>query len=100
MDYIISNKMKDVSSSMIRELFKLAKDPNMIKFGGGNPSEESFPVKAIAEISAKAFEEEAVGMLQYGLSEGYTPLRETLKAKLSKEGTDFENNNILIVSGA
>lgn len=100
MDYIISNKMKDVSGSMIRELFKLAKDPNMIKFGGGNPSEESFPVKAIAEISAKAFEEEAVGMLQYGLSEGYTPLRETLKAKLSKEGTDFENNDILIVSGA
>ncbi len=100
MDYIISNRMKDVSGSMIRELFKLAKDPAMIKFGGGNPSEEAFPVKEIAEISERAFKEQAVGMLQYGLSEGYTPLRDTLKKRLSEEGIDFEKNDILIVSGA
>ena len=49
MQYNISDNMSDVKGSIIRELFKLAKDPNMIAFGGGNPSPETFPVDEIAE---------------------------------------------------
>lgn len=100
MQYTISDNMNGVQGSIIRELFKLAKDPNMIAFGGGNPSSESFPVDAIAEITAKAFKEDAISVLQYGLSEGYTPLRETMKKHLAEvEGIDFEENELLIVSG-
>ena len=44
MQYEISNRMSDVHGSAIRELFKLGADPNMISFGGGNPSAETFPV--------------------------------------------------------
>ena len=36
MQYTISDNMSGVQGSIIRELFKLAKDPNMIAFGGGN----------------------------------------------------------------
>lgn len=100
MNYIISDRIKGVSGSMIRELFKLATDPMIIKFGGGNPSAESFPVKAIEEIASEGLLQHSTSMLQYGLSEGYTPLRETLKKQLSSKGIDFENNEILIVSGA
>lgn len=100
MQYKISENMDGVQGSIIRELFKLAKDPNMIAFGGGNPSAESFPVEEIAEIAARAFKEHAVSILQYGLSEGYTPLRETMKKHLAEvEGIDFEENELLIVSG-
>ena len=100
MQYTISDNMDGVQGSIIRELFKLAKDPNMIAFGGGNPSSESFPVDAIAEITARAFRENAVSVLQYGLSEGYTPLRETMKKHLAEvEGINFEENELLIVSG-
>ena len=100
MQYNISDNMSDVKGSIIRELFKLAKDPNMIAFGGGNPSPETFPVDEIAEITAKVLKENPVSVLQYGLSEGYTPLRETMKKHLEKvEGISFENNELLIVSG-
>ena len=44
MQYEISNRMSDVHGSAIRELFKLGADPNMISFGGGNPSAETFLV--------------------------------------------------------
>ena len=52
MQYEISNRMSDVHGSAIRELFKLGADPNMISFGGGNPSAETFPVPEIADIIA------------------------------------------------
>ena len=58
---------------MIRELFKLGASKDIISFGGGNPSAETFPCKEIEEIAAKGLGENPVSLLQYGLSEGYTP---------------------------
>ena len=85
---------------MIRELFKLGASKDMISFGGGNPSAETFPCKEIEEIASKGLTEQPVSLLQYGLSEGYTPLRDTMKKYLAeKEGFDFEKNELFIVSG-
>jgi 2-aminoadipate transaminase len=100
MEFRISDKMAGIQGSIIRELFKLANDPNMIAFGGGNPSPETFPVEEITAITRQVLENNPVSVLQYGLSEGYTPLRETLKVHLLKtQGIDFKNNEVFIVSG-
>ncbi|WP_382735259.1 aminotransferase class I/II-fold pyridoxal phosphate-dependent enzyme [Agathobaculum butyriciproducens] len=100
MQYEISNRMSDVHGSAIRELFKLGADPNMISFGGGNPSAETFPVPEIADIIADVMKNAPVSVLQYGLSEGYTPLRDTMKDYLTRtQGFDFENNELFILSG-
>ena len=91
MEYEISNRLSGVHGSMIRELFKLGASKDIISFGGGNPSAETFPCKEIEEIAAKGLSENPVSLLQYGLSEGYTPLRDTMKKYLEKkEGFDFE----------
>ena len=92
--------MQDVKGSMIRELFKVGKKEDMISFAGGNPSLEAVPVKAIEEITQRAFRDNQKDIFMYGLSEGYEPLREILKERLSKTGMDFSKNDILIVSGA
>ena len=84
MQYTISHRMSDVHGSAIRELFKLGADPSMISFGGGNPSAETFPVPEIAEIMADVMKNAPVSVLQYGLSEGYTPLRDTMKEYLAR----------------
>ena len=100
MQYTISHRMSDVHGSAIRELFKLGADPSMISFGGGNPSAETFPVPEIAEIMADVMKNAPVSVLQYGLSEGYTPLRDTMKEYLARtQGFDFEKNELFIVSG-
>ena len=81
-------------------LFKLGADPNMISFGGGNPSAETFPVPEIADIIADVMKNAPVSVLQYGLSEGYMPLRETMKDYLTRtQGFDFEENELFISSG-
>lgn len=100
MDFTISNRLSDVKGSMIRELFKLGASADMISFGGGNPSAETFPCKEIEEIASAGLTRQPVSLLQYGLSEGYTPLRETMKKYLAKkEGFDFQKNELFIVSG-
>ncbi len=89
----LSNRISGVHGSMIRELFKLGADPNMISFGGGNPSSETFPCEAIEEITAKVLTEAPVSMLQYGLSEGYMPLRDTMKVYLQNhENIKFDTD--------
>lgn len=100
MEYTVSNRISGVHGSMIRELFKLGARADMISFGGGNPSAETFPCKEIEEIASKGLTENPIALLQYGLSEGYTPLRDTMKKYMEeKEGFDFEKNELFIVSG-
>lgn len=100
MDYQISNKMKNLKPSAIREIFKALSDPTIISFAAGNPAPESFPVEALSKISADIFAKDAAFALQYGITEGYAPLREDVKARLSSRfGIDTENNMTIITSG-
>jgi len=100
MKYLLSDRMQGMEASAIRELLKVAQDPTVIAFSAGNPSPESFPVAEMAEISASIYKNSPSKALQYGISEGYPPLRE-LTAKRIKEkqniGKDFDQ--LIIVSG-
>ena len=49
----------------------------MISFAGGNPDPESFPVDLFYE-SASILKEQGKDVLQYGTTEGYTPLKDFL----------------------
>ncbi|MEG1849072.1 MAG: PLP-dependent aminotransferase family protein [Oscillospiraceae bacterium] len=100
MEYPISNRISGVQGSIIRELFKLAADPNMIAFGGGNPSADTFPVEEIRRITDEVLTNNPASVLQYGLSEGYPPLRETMKRHVAAvEGISMEQNELFILSG-
>ena len=100
MEYIFSNKVANLKPSAIREILKHASNPEIIPFAAGNPAVESFPVEEMAEIAADIFKNNYSAALQYGITEGYTPLRD-LSAKRLKEkfniGKDFDNT--VIVSG-
>ncbi len=100
MNFNIANRIQDVQGSIIRELLKLTQQPGMIAFGGGNPSPDSFPVEDINRITADVLTNNPVSVLQYGMSEGYTPLRDTLKKRLAaSEGIDFSKNELHTISG-
>ncbi len=102
MDYRISNRMKELKPSAIREIFKSLTDPAVIPFAAGNPAAESFPTTEMSEISAAIFADPAVTSqaLQYGITEGYTPLR-TLIAGRNKARFNFgrEFDTTIITSG-
>lgn len=100
MEYIISDKMKDMKGSAIREIFKNAADPQTISLAGGNPSPETFPSRELAAIAKRLLTEEPILSLQYGVTEGYPKLREAVRERLSrKENIGCENDDLIIVSG-
>ena len=107
MEYRISNKLAALKPSAIREIFKSLSDPSIIAFAAGNPAAESFPVDALAEITADIFANEPVKALQYGQTEGYPPLREAVNKRLAEkfsigcsvEKGDKYTDTTLIVSG-
>lgn len=101
MDYKFSNKVLALKPNQIREILKSASDPEVVPLSAGNPAPDAFPVKEIKEISEKLLTENPIGVFQYGISEGYTPLRDTLKAYLKDtHGFSFDEDELIIVSGA
>lgn len=101
MDYVFSERVSNLKPSAIREIFKYAADPEVVSLSAGNPAPEAFPAKELAEISARLFEENPVSVLQYSVTEGYTPLRTYLKKyMLEKYGIGRDFDDIIITSGA
>ena len=101
MEYKFSERVSNLKPSAIREIFKYAADPEVISLSAGNPSPDAFPAKAIEEISAKVLADDPIKVLQYSVSEGYTPLREHLMEYMQKEhNTGSENDDIIITTGA
>lgn len=101
MEYKFSDRVSNLKPSAIREIFKYAADPEVISLSAGNPSPDAFPAKEIAEISAKVLAENPISVLQYSVSEGYTPLRQHLMEYMKKEhNTGSDNDDIIITTGA
>lgn len=101
MEYSFSDRVNSLKPSAIREIFKYAADPAVVSLSAGNPAPDAFPTKEIAEISADLLSRRPVDALQYGLTEGYTPLRDYLKKYMKdKYGIGSENDRLIITSGA
>ena len=57
-------------------------DPSLIKFSGGNPATDSFPIDKITEFSNEVLTNKPLSILEYGLTEGYHPLLDEAKNSL------------------
>lgn len=101
MDYIFSNKISSLQPSAIREILKATADPSIIPLAAGNPAPDAFPVEEVQAIAQEILKERPIDALQYGVSEGYQPLRDTIMNWMKRHeniGNDYDN--IIIVSGA
>ena len=99
MEYQISENMKRVKGSAIREVFKIISKPDIISFAGGIPSPDTFPVEEIKLIIQKSLTEMPALCLQYGITEGYAPLIEKVNERLKKQGTLKDGNTTIITAG-
>jgi 2-aminoadipate transaminase len=95
-----AGRIKHMSSSIIRELLKLTSQPDIISFAGGLPAPEMFPVREFQEACDYVLRNEGPKALQYGPTEGYTPLRQYLVDRMRKYGVPAEEENILLTNGS
>lgn len=101
MDFTFSDRVAALKPSAIREILKFSSLPGMIPFSAGNPSVETFPSEAVAEITARLLSEKPGEVLQYSVTEGYTPLRDALKKRMAEKLDSFkETDELIITSGA
>ena len=79
MEYTFSNKISALQPSAIREILKATADPAIIPLAAGNPAPDAFPVDEVRAITADILQKTPIDALQYGVSEGYQPLRDTVR---------------------
>lgn len=96
----LAERAQRMKPSSLRELLKVAERPDIISFAGGLPSPYALPVERLRASVEQILQRDAVGALQYGPSEGYTPLREAIAARLSRGGATIRPAQVLITTGS
>lgn len=100
MEYRVSQKFINLKPSAIREIFKSLGTPGSISFAAGNPSPESFPVADMKRLADEIFDKEPVTALQYGITEGYAPLRSLILERLKRVyNIGTPDDDLIIVTG-
>jgi DNA-binding transcriptional MocR family regulator len=96
-----ADRLHNVETSAIRELFKLLGKPGIISFAGGFPDSAMFDVEGIREASALALAKEPGASLQYGATEGYNPLREQLALFMASKGAkNITPDGLIVTTGS
>ncbi|MEB8431684.1 PLP-dependent aminotransferase family protein [Cocleimonas sp. KMM 6892] len=99
--HLLSNRIKSVPKSFIREILKVSNHSDIISFAGGLPNASLFPVSDIAQASAKVLEQNGAKALQYSNTEGDLSLRNLIAQRYKeKQGIDVSPESILITNGS
>ena len=95
-----ADRLKNVETSAIRELFKLLGKPGIISFAGGFPDPALFDVAGIRESSDAVLTRNPGPVLQYGATEGYQPLREGISAFMANKGATVSPEGLIVTTGS
>jgi DNA-binding transcriptional MocR family regulator len=96
-----ADRLNNVETSAIRELFKLLGKPGIISFAGGFPDSAMFDVDGIREASNAALAQDPGAALQYGATEGFGPLREQLAHFMRQKGAqDVAPEQLIVTTGS
>ena len=96
-----AQRLNNVETSAIRELFKLLGKPGIISFAGGFPDSAMFDVQGIRAATSQALAQAPGAALQYGATEGFGPLREQLAAFMQAKGAqDVAADQLIVTTGS
>ena len=96
-----AERLNNVETSAIRELFKLLGKPGIVSFAGGFPDAALFDVEGMKAAAQAALTEEPGAALQYGATEGYQPLREQLAGFMHSKGVaDVAADQLIVTTGS
>jgi DNA-binding transcriptional MocR family regulator len=95
-----ADRLQNVETSAIRELFKLLGKPGIISFAGGFPDPALFDATGIAQASAAVLANNPGPVLQYGATEGYGPLREGIASFMGNKGSTVAPDGLIVTTGS
>lgn len=95
-----SQRLANVRSSAVRDLFAAASRPDMISFSGGMPEVSRVPAGTVAAAAHDAVLHHATAALQYGSSEGRAEVRAVVAELMAEIGVRVSAGDIAITAGA
>jgi 2-aminoadipate transaminase len=94
-------RVRGERSSAIKDILKLTQRPEIISFAGGLPAAELFPRERVIEATQRLLRSDSgFAALQYGIAEGYVPLREMIARQTALAGVPATVDNVLVTSGS
>lgn len=96
-----AQRMAGLSGSAIRELFAFSAKPGVISFAGGNPGAFALPDAQVAHIASALLRDNGKAILQYGQTEGYPPLRQSLPGYIQDTfAAQVQEDHVLVTTGS
>jgi 2-aminoadipate transaminase len=96
-----ASRLDNVSTSAIREIFKLLGRPGIISFAGGFPDPALFDVEGIREATGMALSDATAGpVLQYGPTEGWPQLKEAIAGHMASKGISVQPDGLITTTGS
>jgi 2-aminoadipate transaminase len=95
-----AERLSNIETSAIRELFKLLGKPGIISFAGGFPDPALFDVEGIQAASQAVLATNSGPVLQYGATEGYQPLREGISRFMANKGATVAPEGLIVTTGS
>ncbi|MDI6900573.1 MAG: PLP-dependent aminotransferase family protein [Anaerosomatales bacterium] len=95
-----AERMRDVRSSAVRDLFGAASRADVVSFSGGMPDVSRVPTEAVMEAMAQTARDFGTTALQYGSSEGRVELRGIVVEMMAEIGVRVRVDDLVITQGA
>lgn len=95
-----ANRLGDVRSSAVRDLFAAASRSDIISFAGGMPYVDGVPAHVVADVAHDAAFKEGTAALQYGSSEGREGLRLFIAELMAETGVRISPDDLVVTAGA
>ncbi|HFT4572499.1 PLP-dependent aminotransferase family protein [Klebsiella pneumoniae] len=99
-DRRLAARAGELKPSAVRELLKHSKLPGVISLGGGIPAPELFDTEGLELAVQKVMSERFNDAFQYGLTEGYPPLRQAVSEICHSRGVACSAAQVYITSGS
>ncbi len=95
-----AQRMDDVRSSAVRDLFGAASRPDVISLSGGMPEVSRVPTHTVADVAHWAVAHKGAVALQYGSSEGRRELRDVIVELMAETGVRLKADEVVVTAGA
>ncbi|MDF2594756.1 MAG: transcriptional regulator with domain and aminotransferase domain [Clostridia bacterium] len=85
---------------LVSDILKTANRKDVISFAAGFLAQSKDPVDELLETQSRLLKDYGSTMLQYGATQGYLPLRESLSHFMRKRGIQANPEEIIVLSGS
>ena len=97
---LLSQRTHNMQQNTIRQILKVVSQPGMISLDGGIPAPQSFPLEEMYRLNEAVLDRYGAAALQYDLTEGFAPFRQTLADYLPAKGIHADADEIVVFNGS